>query len=262
MRVLVTGASSGIGLQYAEILARDYHADLLLVSNQEEALQVAAQRLSADYGIQADALCMDLAQLESARNLYQYACERKLEIEVLVNDAGFFFFDEFVQVPLERIESMLLLHMVTLTELTRLFGADMCRRGHGYVLNMSSMSAWMPYPGLQVYNATKAYVYNFTRSIRPEFRLHGVKVTVVTPGAVDTPLYGLSPKYRQLAVRLHLCVTPEKLASRALKALFAGRKRCMPGLVNYLIKPFCYLLPDPLVYAIIQRIAKKRWNHK
>ena len=258
MRALVTGASSGIGLRYAETLARDYYADLLLVSNQEQALQEAAARISATYGVQADALCMDLAQLESARKLYQYACDHKMEIEVLVNDAGFFFFDEFVRVPLEKIESMMLLHMVTLTELTRLFGADMCRRGHGYVLNMSSMCAWMPYPGIQVYNSTKAYVYNFTRSIRTEFRLHGVKVTVVTPGAVDTPLYGLSPKYRRLVVRLHVCVTPEKLASRALKALFAGRKRCMPGLINYLIKPFCYLLPDPLEYAIFKRIVKDK----
>lgn len=260
MLALVTGASSGIGLCYCKILARDYGADLLMVSNQEAALQEAAGRISRDFGVRAEWLYMDLAEAGAARRLYDFASGKGLQVDVLVNDAGFFVFDEYVSVPLEKIESMLMLHMVTLAELTRLFGADMCSRGSGWVLNMSSMCAWMPYPGIQTYNATKAFVYNFTRSIRPEFRLHGVGVTVVTPGAVDTGLYGLSEKYRRLALGLGVSVSPERLARRALKCLFSGRRRCMPGLVNYLIKPLCYLLPESLIYAIVKKIASKRWK--
>ena len=256
MLALVTGASSGIGLCYSEVLARDYRCDLLMVSNQEEALKAAAGRLSAAYGVSAQWLCMDLSQPEAARRLHDYALGKGMEVDVLVNDAGFFFFDRYKDVPWERIQSMLNLHMVTLAGLTRLFGADMCARGHGYILNMSSICAWMRFPGLQTYDSTKAFVYSFSLSVQPEFRMHGVKLTVVTPGAVDTPLYGLPPEKRRNLLRHGISMKPEKLAAKALKAMFRGRKKCMPGWANHLLRPLVTALPAPLVYAIIKRMWK------
>lgn len=260
MRALVTGASSGIGLCYAQCLARDYRTDLLLVSNQREELTGAACSIASDYGVDVRHLCMDLAQPDSADKLYRYALDNNLQIDILVNNAGFFFFDSYVRTPEPRIESMLTLHVVTVAKLTRLFGADMCGRHRGYVLNMSSLSAWMAYPGIQTYNSTKAFVYNFTRSVRPEFRLNGVNVMVVTPGAVDTPLYSLSPRTRRACVVLGIMIPPERLVRKALRRLFAGRGRCKPGLVNHIAKPLCMLLPECLINYIIKKVAEKRWE--
>lgn len=260
MWALVTGASSGIGLCYAQCLARDYRADLILVSNQERELFAAAESLASNYGVEVRQICLDLAQSDSADRLYKFATENKFEIDILVNNAGFFFFDSYIRATEQKIESMLMLHVVTVAKLTRLFGADMCRRGRGYVLNMSSLSAWMSYPAIQTYNSTKAFVYNLTRSLRPEFRLKGVNVMVVTPGAVDTSLYSLSPRTRRLCVILGIMIPPEKLARRALKRLFAGRGRCMPGLINHIARPFCLMLPECIINAIIKKVSEKKWE--
>lgn len=257
MRALVTGASSGIGRCMCEVLARDYGCDLILVSNQMKALLETAGEMESMYHVHTHVLCTDLASVDSADKVLAFTRERDLCVDILINDAGFFFFREFVGVPPQTVESMLVLHMVTTAKLTRLFGEEMCRRGKGYILNMSSLCAWMHFPGIQTYCSTKAFVYNFSRSVRHEFKLHGVSVTVVTPGAVDTSLYGLDPKLRRLAVKLGISITPQRLAVKALRRMFAGRKDCMPGLINHIARPLLGHLPDWAVSAILRKVAKK-----
>lgn len=258
MTALITGASSGIGLQYATLLAKEWNADLLLVSNQEKELQETADFLRDSYGVKVDALCIDLTGDDAAETVYSFAAERSLEIDILINNAGVFFFDKFIDVDPLKIDGMMALHMETPTRLCRLFGADMCRRGHGYILNMSSVCAWMTFPGLQMYESTKNYLLTFSKGIRHEFRQNGVVVTVVTPGAVDTPLYGLSEKTRRKLVRWQISLPPEKLARKALKAMFAEKKTCMPGVVNHLLLPLLRILPDSLVGRIMKRLPMFR----
>ena len=179
MLSLVTGASSGIGLQYAIQLARDYHTDLLLVSNQEAELQQVAADLAAQYGVKTIPLYADLSKQDAAEHLYQYCRDNQLVVDILINNAGVFFFNPYCETSMKRIELMLNLHMITVAKLTRLFGEDMIARQltaeekvqticgkarrKGYILNMSSMSAWMAMPGIQTYNATKAFIYNFSK---------------------------------------------------------------------------------------------------
>ncbi len=244
---LVTGASSGIGLQYATALARDYHADLLLISNQEQEQIAVAQQLSDTYGVKTIPLYMNLAEQNAAEKVYDYCKENGLEVDILINNAGIFFFNPLIETSMPRFETMLMLHVVTTAKLCRLFGEDMCRRGNGYILNMSSMSAWMAYPGIQTYNATKAFIYNFSKSLWYEFRPKGVGITVMTPGAVDTALFGLSPKWRKIAVRLTASIPPEKLVVKALKRMFKKKKWGMPGLLNHLATPLLKHTPDWLV---------------
>ena len=234
MLSLVTGASSGIGLQYATQLARDYHTDLLLVSNQKEELQRVADELSAQYGVQAIAHYADLSLTDAAETLYNWCHEQNLQVDILINDAGVFFFNQYMDTSMKRIELMINLHVVTVAKMCRLFGADMVQRHSGYILNMSSMSAWMAMPGIQCYNASKAYILNFSKSMWYELKPHGVTVTAITPGAIDTGLYGLAPNLRKLAVALHVSMPPAKLVKKALKAMFKGKKKSMPGAVNYL----------------------------
>lgn len=247
MLALVTGASSGIGLQYATALARDYHTDLLLVSNQEQEQVAVAKQLAEQYNVKAIPLYRDLSKQDAAEELHQYCLDNNIEVDILINNAGVFFFNPLVETSMKRVELMLMLHVVTVAKMCRLFGEDMCKRGNGYILNMSSMSAWMAYPGIQTYNATKAFIYNFSKSLWYEFRPKGVGITVMTPGAVDTALFGLAPKYRKLAVRLSVSIPPEKLVRKALKRMFRKKKQGMPGLLNHLATPLLKHTPDWLV---------------
>lgn len=256
MIALVTGASSGIGLQYATQLARDYHYDLVLVSNQQAELEQVSHDLTNTYNVQTYSHYSDLSRSDAAEELYNYCHDMGLEIDVLINDAGVFFLNEYIATPMKRIELMLYLHMITVAKLCRLFGEEMCKRGHGYILNMSSMSAWMVFPGIQTYNATKAFIYNLSKSLWYEFKPYGVVCTVMTPGAVDTALFGLKPSLRRLAVNLTVSIPPEKLVQRALKKLFAGKKSDMPGVINHLFLPLLKHLPDWVVFFAVKHLRQ------
>lgn len=272
MLALVTGASSGIGLEYAKQLARDYHTDLLLVSNQEEEQTRVANQLATTYGVKAYPLYADLSRQDAAEQLYQYCQDNHLVVDILVNNAGVFFFNPYCETSMKRIELMLNLHMITVAKLCRLFGEDMIHREltaeekaeklcgkarkKGYILNMSSMSAWMAMPGIQSYNATKAFIYNFSKSLWYELKPQGVNITVMTPGAVDTALFGLAPHLRRLAVNLTVSIPPEKLVKRALRKMFRGKKADMPGVINHLCTPLLKHTPDWLVFFAIKLIGK------
>ena len=263
MLALVTGASSGIGLQYATALARDYHTDLLLVSNQEQEQIEVANNLAATYGVKTTPLYMDLSKQTAAEELHDYCTEHNMQVDILINNAGVFFFNPLTETSMKRFELMLMLHVVTVAKLTRLFAEDMVKRElteaeqqekvlgkprkKGYILNMSSMSAWMAYPGIQTYNSTKAFIYNFSKSLWYELYPQGVNITVMTPGAVDTALFGLAPNLRKLAVNLTVSIPPEKLVKRALKRMFLGKKADMPGVINHLSTPILKHTPDWLV---------------
>lgn len=244
---LVTGSSSGIGLAYAKELARRGY-DLLLVSNEQERLQQVADELSKAFGVGALPLYMDLARPEAARELYDHCKKEHLEIEVLVNNAGVFFFDDLTEVAASRIETMIMLHVHTVTMLCHYFGAEMRQRGKGYILNMSSMSAWTPAPGISVYGASKSYLRKLSQMLRYELRGNGVYVTAVCPGAVATGLYNLSEKYQRLALRLGVMMTPERLARKAIRALFAHKDYILPGGINRFVILLLYLLPAQIIY--------------
>ena len=277
MLSLVTGASSGIGLQYATALARDYHSDLLLVSNQQEELSRVAADLAATYGVQTTAHFADLSLPDAAENLFQWTKDQGLVVDVLINNAGVFFFNPYIETSMKRIELMLQLHVITVAKLTRLFAEDMAKRSvsfsgvsakrsvfcqaagrsmKGYILNMSSMSAWMAMPGIQTYNASKAFIYNLSKSLWYEFKPLGVGITVMAPGAVDTALFGLSPKLRKLAVNLTVSIPPEKLVKRALKKLFKNKKADTPGFLNWLATPLLKHTPDWMLFLAMKYVGK------
>lgn len=264
MLSLVTGASSGIGLQYATALARDYHSDLLLVSNQQQELNRVAAELAATYGVQTTAHFADLSLNDAAEQLFAWTKENNFTVDVLINNAGVFFFNPYIETSMKRIDLMLRLHVITVAKLTRLFAEDMAKRSvsdsglpmKGYILNMSSMSAWMAMPGIQTYNASKAFIYNFSKSLWYEFKPLGVGITVMAPGAVDTALFGLSPKLRKLAVNLTVSIPPEKLVKRALKKLFKNKKADTPGFLNWLATPLLKHTPDWMLFLAMKYVGK------
>lgn len=252
MVALITGGSSGMGLEFArELAARDYK--LLLVSNRADDLESAAKELTAA-GAGVLTHFADLAAPDAADSLFAWCQAEGIVPDILINNAGMFFFKEITEEDLPRVQAMLNLHIQTVTRLCVLFGGQMKKRGSGYILNVSSMAARIPAPGITVYSATKAYLKSFGVSLSYELAPYGVSVTTVCPAAIATPLYRLEEKWMRLGVRIRLIHTPRWLVRRALRAMFRRRRLVQPSLMNVWLPPLIALLPGWLVAKIWKRI--------
>ena len=246
MVALITGGSSGMGLEFARgLAARGY--DLLLVSNREDQLASASAELSAEFPVKVGTIFQDLAQPKAADELYSRCASEGILPDVLVNDAGMFFFKELEVADLDKVQAMLDLHVNTVTRMCLLFGSAMKERGSGYILNVSSMAARLPVPGITVYSASKAYLRSFGRSLSYELKPYGVGMTTVCPAAIATPLYRLDPKLMKLGVRVGLIRTPRWLVRRSLRAMYRGRRVLSPAFMNVWLPAVIAALPGPLV---------------
>ena len=241
-RVLITGGSSGMGRMYAERLAEAGY-DLLLVSNQKQELQQVSDDLQKRFGTNVIPHFQDLAVTTAADELYDFCQSQSLEIDILINNAGMFFFEELTPDNEAKAMKMMQLHIHTPTRLCLLFGNEMKQRGHGYILNMSSMAAKLHCPGIAIYSASKAYLKSFSKSLYFEMRPYGVGVTTVCPAAIATPLYKLKPSLMNLGVKIGLIGTPQWLVKRALRGMFRKRRVVKPGLMNYYLPPMVNALP-------------------
>ena len=239
---LVTGASSGMGLEFARQLAAKGYA-LSIVSNQEKELTEAAEMLRNEYGVSVRSLCIDLSKSGAAEEVLAWCPEP----DVLINNAGMFFMEYLTPEILGKVRTMMGLHMDVVTELCILAGTRMKEKGGGHILNMSSMTARIPAPGIAIYSSTKAYLKVFGKSLSYELRPFGVTVTTVCPAAVDTGLYPLPERLRKFLRRIGLIRTPEWLVRKALRAMYRGRRTCSPGLTNVLLPPLIALLPARLI---------------
>lgn len=255
---LVTGGASGMGRQYVKRLASMGYNVIAVDINSEKLEETAAEtkaQVAASEGESAQykdrfrfmPIVQDLSQQEAATLVYDKVKAEGCDVEVLVNNAGIMFCEVTVKTPPKYLSLIMMLHMYTPMMLCRNFIPDMQKRGCGYVLNISSLAAWMPWPAIGMYGNTKRFVKGFSRSLRVECRGTGVSVTNAYFGAVDTPLVPLPPKYRKLARNLQVMISPEKAVSSALNATFKRRKGTMPGVLNHIFKPFIVILPDWLL---------------
>ena len=190
---LVTGAGSGIGRCYALRLAASGYR-LVLVGERAEPLEAVGREIEAAGGAEVRLCPLDLARTTAAQELFDWTRAQAIDIDVLVNNAGIFSFCDVLATPPERIERIILLHDLTATQLCRLFAGEMIRRGvRGHILNMSSYSLWMPFPGLSVYSASKAYLKSFSIAFAREVADRHIRVTAVCPahGAVCGPCGGV-----------------------------------------------------------------------
>ena len=253
MVALITGGSSGMGLEFARQLAgRGY--DLLLVSNKEDDLAKAYEELVCEYKVQIQTRFQDLSEPRAADDLFAWCQGKGLLPDVLVNNAGMFFFKELEVSDLDRIQAMVNLQVTTVTRLCILFSQAMKERGSGRILIVSSMAAKLPTPGITIYSATKAYLRSFGKSLSFETKPYGVSVTTVCPAAIATPLYNLKDKWLRLGVRVRLIHTPQWLVRRALKAMFKGRRLINPSIMNVYLPVLIASLPGPLEARIWEKL--------
>ena len=247
---LVTGASSGMGLEFARQLAeRGYN--LLIVSNEECIKDVAKSIVDSQESIEVVPLAMDLGQQSSARELYEYTHAHGMEIEVLVNNAGVYH-DKDILDDSEGFTSLIMnLHMYTPAMLCYLFGQDMKARGKGYILNVCSVTSKMAAQRLGTYGGTKAFLCHFTRALHIELRKYGVHVTDVSPGAVDTGLYSIKPVFTKIGKCLGIIVSPQTLVRRALRALFRGRSKVtVPAVFWHILTTIIQVIPTCVLRLI------------
>ena len=241
-----------MGFHYASQLAAR-GCDVVIVSNREEELQEAARKIRGEYGVTVVTRFQDLGCWDAADSLYAFCKEQGLQVDILVLNAGFFFFKELKASDCDLASSMIGLHVNTNARLCLLFGEDMKKAGKGNIIIMSSMAAAIPAPGITVYSASKAFLKSFGKSLYYEMKPDGVGVTTVLPAAIATPLYKLSQKLLDRGVKTGVIRTPQSLVRRALKGMDKGRKTVKPGFMNVFLPGLISILPD----GLIARLWKK-----
>lgn len=244
---VVTGSSSGIGLEMARELAQKGY-NLVLISIETEKLQELQVELSKKYSVKVEILSSNLARKEAAQEVYDFC--KNFDIEILINNAGFFFFGQIINADLEKAASKIQLHVLTVSLLCTLFGKDFKEKGRGYILNTSSMSAYKDFPTIGYYGATKAYLKYFTRALRHELRYYGVSVTCLLPGAIITNLYDPNVVNLELGRKSGIMLSAEYVANRAIRDMFKGKAKSIPGISTKVFVLFMKLIPDWLIYQV------------
>lgn len=248
---LITGASSGIGRCYTFEMARRGYG-IIAVSNQQEALATLSEEIRSTYGVEVVTMFTDLATRDAAKSIFESCRAQSLDVEVLICNAGMLLFSTLVRTAPERLHTIIELHCTTTTLLCRYFGEEMKEKRRGRILIMSSSTAWLPYPTITHYAATKAYIKSFAFALWYELHRYGVSVTAIFPGAVDTPFYNLSPSMRKLFRTLGIMMSPEAIAKRGIKAMMRGVRRVTPGLFTKFVVGVCAILPARLLDLFIR----------
>lgn len=254
---LITGATSGMGLEYARSLAAMGY-NIIVVSNRADENRAVVSSLEEQYGVAAEPLYADLARPAAAQEIFDYVEQRGLCVDILISNAGMLLFSQLERTSPEALEKIINLHCTTPSKLCRLFAEPMRRRGRGHILLVSSITAWTPFPTISHYAATKAYLKSFGQSLWYELRGSGVGVTVLFPSAVDTPFYDLSDGVRLWLRRCGLMLSAEEVVRKAQRAMFRGRRRCLPGLLTKVEAAMCYVMPSWLLLPIMKIPAVRR----
>ena len=231
--VLITGASSGIGRELARCFAAD-KSRLVLVARNTAALQSLAEEFHRAHGIQTTVLTADLSQPETPARVFGELQQAGVDVDVLVNNAGFGAHAAFAELPLRRQLDMIQVNIAAPTELTGLFLPGLIERKRGGMLNVGSVAGFLPGPGMAVYFATKAYVLSFTEALAEELAGTGLTVTALCPGPTETNFGNVA---RANKTRLFKApkMSAEAVARSGHRAFRKGRVLCIPGLRNNLV---------------------------
>ena len=261
---LVTGAASGMGRLYTQrlalmgynIVAVDINAESLAQTRDIVEKLVGSSLPEYVGNFRFIDIVQDLSTMDAADRIWERTQAEGCVVEVLVNNAGLMFCNGIAETSERKLQMVMMVHMNTPLMLCRKYVNGMKERGCGYILNISSLAAWMDWPAIGMYGNTKRFVKDYSRELRIECQKTGVSVTNAYFGAVDTPLVPLRDDLRKLARGLTVMIRPEKAVDKALSATFRRRKGTMPGFVNWLFWPFIVILPEWLLGWIYRKVKK------
>lgn len=250
---LITGASGGIGEEFAKVFAREGY-NLVLVARSEDKLLKLANSLQSQYGINAQVLPKDLAVPGSPDEIYTELSGT--QIDALVNNAGYATYGPFIETDLQTELNEMQLNMVTLTHLTKLFLPGMVERGFGQVLNVASTAAFQPGPLMAVYYATKAYVLSFSEAIAKEVEDTGVVVSALCPGPTESGFQQRADMTDSKLVQNGL-MTAQEVAERGYKGLVKGERVVIPGMSNKIGALSTRFVPRDMVTNIVKNMQER-----
>jgi short-subunit dehydrogenase len=250
---LITGASSGIGEVFARKLAAQGH-NLLLVARSEDKLITLCNELGRAGSIHAQYAAMDLSEQDAPSRLFAETQTRGLEIDFLINNAGFGSMGDFTRLDPEREVDMIDLNVRSLVELTHRFLAPMRERKSGSIINVASTAGFQPVPFMATYAATKAFVLSFTEALSEENRPYGVKLMALCPGVTDTNFFDAAKIQRPPA---RIAQTPEAVVNTALRALARGKSSVVSGWTNLMMIESERLVPRSVVRRIAGSMLRK-----
>ncbi len=254
---LVTGASGGIGLELARILAREDH-DLFLVARSVPELERLATELREQFGVTVEVIRSDLSDLAAVPQLFEAVAQRGAEINVLINNAGFGLAGRFDQTDGGRELEMIQVNIAALTELTKLFLPGMITRGSGRIMNVASTAAFQPGPLMAVYYATKAYVLSFTQAVAEEVRDTGVTLTALCPGPTHTGFANVANMQGTRLFNSPLTMGARGVAEYGYRAMMRGERVAIPGVFNRLGAFATRLAPRRLLTKLARLAQENR----
>ncbi|MBP86289.1 MAG: short-chain dehydrogenase [Planctomycetaceae bacterium] len=225
---LITGASSGVGVDFARELAKRSF-NLILTARRIDRLEALRAELAEAFDVEIDIVASDLSSSEGANRLHADVRALNRDVSMLVNNAGHGKYGPMLEQSLAEIDSMIQLNTTSLTVLTRLFGEDFKERGGGYILNHASFSAIQPPPYYSVYAGTKAYVLAFSQALNHDLRRHGIKVSALCPGFFASEFLENAKQTPSFIVRL-MMLQPRAVARAGIRGVLKGKPVIIPGL--------------------------------
>lgn len=255
---LITGASSGIGREFALLLAQRGY-DIVITARREDRLQTLAEEVREAHGVAVDVIAHDLGTTGAAEALYDQVTGESSglakDIDILINNAGFGVYGNSWDMDNQRVKTMLELNMTSLTTLTHRYCADMVKRGRGRVLQVSSIGAFQPAPLYASYAATKAYVLYFSQALNWELKGTGVTVSTLCPGLTETEFHEVADHIKPKSMD-SLMMSARKVAQIGLKGMFKGKAVVTPGFMNKLTQWMVGAMPRSWATAIAGKMMK------
>jgi len=249
---LVTGASSGIGAEFARTLAAR-HVDLVLVARSSRALNDLAQQLRSQHDVRVEVLTTDLSREGAGQQIANHVRELRMTIDLLVNNAGFATQGRFETIDPDLDHRQAMLNVVAVVDLTHALLPGMISRGAGTVINVASVGGFQPAPYLAVYGASKAFVLSFSQALSAELRRRGVRVLALCPGPVDTAFFTVLGSHRA-AIGQTLPVAA--VVQAALDSATTKHTVVIPGRRNQLQTVFARVLPRRVVLTLAERATR------
>ena len=253
---LITGASNGIGLELAKVHASKGD-NLVLVARNLSKLDELKVELEKQYKISVYTIGLDLSKPNAAQEVYDETIRQKIQVDYLINNAGFGDFGMFVETDWNKELQMINLNITTLTQFTKLYLKDMVQRRSGKIMNVASTAAFQSGPTMAVYYATKAYVLSFSEAIANEVSDKGVTITTLCPGATESGFQAAAAMEESALVKGRTLPTSKEVAEYGYKAMMKGKTVAIHGLMNYIMANSVRFLPRAMVVKVTRKIQDK-----
>ncbi len=254
---LITGASSGIGEAFARRLAAEKH-DLVLVARSEEKLRTLRDELIAENKITAHFIAIDLTGFEADKQLFEETEKHGIEVDWLINNAGFGSMGDFAKLDLDRELQMIDLNVLCLVSLTHRYLQKMRERRSGTIINVSSAAGFQPIPFMATYAATKSFVTSFSEAIAEENRPYGIQVLALCPGSTKTNFHDAAGMDRALGVKGQ--ETAEDVVETAMRVIGTDRAKVISGWTNWMVASGVNFLPNSLITKVMGKSMRSRFQ--